>query len=199
MGSSRHGGQGRHILARQLDEVGAEHLTLQRHAGDVARRVLDAGNVGQVAQALHGFDRHVDDRSTRYVVDDDRKGDRIADGFEMAEKAFLAGLVIVGGNDQNGIRADLFGMAGEVDRLGGVVRSRARHHRHPAPRLGDADLDDPSMLVVAKCRAFARGAAGHQPVRAALDLPIDQGPESRLIDAATAERGHQGGQGAFQP
>ena len=65
-------------------------------------------------------------------------------------------------------------MPREVDRLGGAVRAGAGDHRHPAPRLLDADLDDPLVLVVAQRRALAGRADRDEAVGAVLDLPVDE-------------------------
>ena len=180
-------GQRGHVLARQLEEVGPERVALRRHPGEVARRVLHAGDVGEFVEPLHGLDRHVDDGARRDVVDDDGDADRIVDRLEVAVKALLAGLVVIGRHHQHGVGAGRLGMAGQRDGLVGVVGASARDHRHAAARFPDADLDDVHVLVVAERRAFARGAAGDQGVRALADLPVDEGPEGGLVEGAVLE------------
>ena len=136
--------------------------------------------------------RHVDHRARRDVVDDDRDADGVVDRLVMLVEPFLAGLVVVGRHDQQAVRARLFGEAGELDRLGGVVGAGAGDHRHPAAGDLDAHLDHPLVLVVAERRAFAGGADRHQPV--ACPRSICQSTKPRNASSskrAVAHRRHQ--------
>jgi hypothetical protein len=56
---------------------------------------------------------------------------------------------------------------------------------------GDADIDHPLVLFHGERGRFAGGAAGHQPVRAFLDLPGHELLEAFLIDRSVLERGDQ--------
>ena len=92
-------------------------------------------------------------------------------------------------------RARLLGMTGQIDGLDRIVRPRAGDHRDPAARFVDADLDEPLVFVMAQGRAFACRADRHEPMAAALDLPVDQRAISRLVHATVAKRGDQRGHG----
>ena len=54
------------------------------------------------------------------------------------------------------------------------------------------------VLVMAERRRFARGPARHEPVRALVDLPLDELLERRRIELAVLERGDQGRERAFE-
>ena len=139
----------RHVFARKLDKVRAHRVPLARHAADVAGRVLDADDVGQFGKPLHRVDRHVDDASRGNVVDDDRNSDRVVDGLEVLVEAFLRRLVVIGRDDQNGVRAALLGVAASSIASRGVVGARAGDHRNPAARFVDADVDGAAVLFMA--------------------------------------------------
>ena len=141
-------------------------MALARDAREVAGRILHADDVLELVEPLHRVDRHVDDAARRDVVDHDRNADGVVDRLEMAVEPFLRRLVVIGRDDQHGVRAGLLGVTGQIDRLGGVVRARAGDHRHAAARLVDADVDDATVLFMRQRRAFARRADGHQAMRA---------------------------------
>src|SRR5579872_1404121 len=120
------------------------------------------------------------------------------DRLEMRIKPLLRGLVVIGGNNERGIGPGPLRVAGEFDRLGGRVRSGARDHWNPA--LGDLDreLHHPLMLGMAERRRFAGRAAGHDPMRAFADLPIDKRAKSLLIHGTVAERRDESGDRALE-
>ena len=58
----RHESERGDILAGKLIEVLAYRRTLLRHPHDIGGRVLDAGDVFQLEQPIHGVDRHIGPR-----------------------------------------------------------------------------------------------------------------------------------------
>ena len=184
-------GDGKHIFARKLDEVGSHRPTLLRHAGDIAGRVLHAGDVAELVESLHRVDRHVDGRATGDVVDDDRDSDRVVDGLEVTVEPLLGRPVVIGRDDQDRVGADRFGVAREGDRVDGRVRARTGHDRHPALRLLDTQLDDALVLLMGQGGALARRPDRNQAVGAALDLPGDEAAELVLVEDPVPERGHE--------
>lgn len=64
----RHG----RVLPRQLTEIGADLDPGAQGPGEVIRRILDADDVRQLREPLHGFYTHVDYASARDVVDQNR-------------------------------------------------------------------------------------------------------------------------------
>ena len=142
-----------------------------RHVGG---RVLHADDIGQLEQPRHGVDRHVDHAPSRDVVDDDRDVGAVVDRLVVEIEPFLRRLVVIGRDHERAIGAGLLGVAGQLDGLGGRVRSGAGDHRHAAGSRLDAELDDLLVLVMGERRRFARRPARHEPVRALVDLPLDQ-------------------------
>ena len=192
-------GERGHVLAGELDEIGAHGVPLLRDAGEIGGRVLDAGDVRQFVEPRHGRHRHVDHRARRDIVDDDGDADGVVDRLEMPVKPLLARLVVIGRDDEQGIGAGFFRMAGERDRLGGVVGAGAGDHRHAAARRVDAPFHHLLVLVMGQGRAFAGRPDRHEAVGAVLDLPFDMGAEGLLVDGAVLERRHQSGERAPQP
>ena len=176
------------VLAGELIEIRPHRGALLRDARHVGGRILDAGDIFQLEQPLHGVDRHVDHRTRRNIVDDDRNADRIVDRLEVLIKPFLSRLVVIGRHHQHGIGAGLFGVLGERDRFLGGIGAGAGDDRNAALRLLDAPLDHFVMLFVGQRRAFAGRADRNEPVGALGDLPIDQPAEGFLVDRAVVER-----------
>ena len=191
MPAGGHRRERRHVFAGKLDKVRTHRVSLARHAAHVAGRVLDADDVGKLGKPLHGVDGHVDHAARGDIVDDDRDADCVVDGLEMLVEAFLRRLVVIGRDDENGVRPAVLGMAAKLDRLRGVVGARARDHRNPAARFVDADVHGAAVLLMGERRAFAGRPDRHQPMRAGRDLPVDQRAEGLLVDLAVLERGHQ--------
>src|SRR5579863_5261224 len=75
MAAVGHESQRGDILAGQLIEVLTHGRALLREPRHVRSGVLDAGDVFELVQPLHGLDRHVDHRPARDVVDDNGNAD----------------------------------------------------------------------------------------------------------------------------
>ena len=118
--------------------------------------------------------------------------------LEVLVKPFLRRLVVIRGDDQDGVGAGPLGMAGERDRLGRVVRARPGNHRYAPARLVDADVDGALVLVVRQRRAFAGRADRNEPVRSGRDLPVDQGAIGGFVDRAILEGRHKRRHGSMK-
>src|SRR5262249_27573918 len=84
------------------------------------------------------------------------------------------------------------------DGLCGRIGSRTGDHRHAPSRGLDAKLDDLLVLVVTQRGRFAGRPARHKPVRALVDLPLDELAERGHVDFAVLEPGDQGRNRAFE-
>ena len=89
-------------------------------------------------------------------------------------------------------------MLDQRDPLGGVVRPGARDHGHATGRGLHHRLDDLTMLVMGKRRAFAGRADGDKAMRAFADMPVDEFLQSVPIHRAVLERRDQGNVGPFE-
>ena len=115
----------------------------------------------------------------------------------MGHEAALGGFVVVRRHQQQGVRAQFFGLLGELDAVGRVVRARARNDRDPAGGLLDGGAHDADMFLMGEGGRLAGGAAGDDRIGAAFDLPLDEFPVLFIVDAAVGlHRGDDGDAGA---
>ena len=63
-------------------------------AGEIAGRILDARDIPQFVKPLHGIDRHIDDRTRRNIVDDDRNAHGIVDRLAADEFQLFPGFAV---------------------------------------------------------------------------------------------------------
>src|SRR5450756_2231581 len=90
------------------------------------------------------------------VVHDDRDRYRFRNRLEVEEDTFVARAVVVGRDDENGVRAKAFGPLCEGDAVPGGVRSCPGYHLRLAPELGDGKLRELYLLVIGQGGRFAR-------------------------------------------
>ena len=156
---------------------------------EIARRLLDRGDVlvrGDPQQRL-GVD--VAARAPRHVVDHHRHRARIRDGGVVPVEAFGRRLVVVRPHAQDTHGAGRRGGLALLDRDPGVVRARAGQHRYAAARFLDRDLDDPELLLRGHRHRLSGGAARDEHVDAALDLPAHGAPQGRLVEIPRLREG----------
>src|SRR5262249_35577259 len=149
----------------------------------------DADDIGAVLDDAHqrvGLD--VDRRPPGDVVDDDGDVHRVRYGAEVAVETLPGRLFLVRVYHHDPPRAGLLGVRGEVDRLGGGVRARARDDVEPAGGGLDHDFHHALVLVVAERRRLARGAARDNAIRAPGYVHVDELPERGLVHLAAAKR-----------
>ena len=118
---------------------------------DVAARLLDGGHPRMLRQPQERVGLDVGPRARGNVVDDDRQAAVVRDGPEVGVEHPLVGPVVVGRDDERGVRAEGGRATGRLDRGPGVVgagagddeRARARGG---TPAAADGDLDEPVAL-----------------------------------------------------
>ena len=132
------------------------------------------------------------------VVQDHRLGAGVGDGVVHGHQAVLGGLVVVGGDHQDGIRPVGAGALGELHGVSRLVGAGAGDDGHPAVNLLAGEGDGPAVLGVAEGGALPGGAADHQGVDALVDLPVDELAELGIVDAVGGEGGDQGGGNAAE-
>ena len=138
-----------------------------------------------------GGGQHVGAGAAGHVVHEHGQGDFVVDGLEVLEDALLRGLVVVGGDEQGGVGAGLFGEAGEADGFYRIIGACAGDDRHAALYLIHADADGGFMFGMGHGGGFAGGAAGHHAVHALFNLPFNVGAVGLFVDGAILERGKQ--------
>ena len=106
----------------------------------------------------------------------------------MAIDAFLVRLVVIRCDVQKRLRAELFRLARELDRLVRGVRARSREHGNASRGEFDRLGDDFEVLRVRQRGRFARGADGKDAVDTAGDLVFDEFFQVGIIDFAVLHR-----------
>ncbi len=81
----------------------------------------------------------------------------------MAVQAFLGRSVVVGRDDEGGIRAGRLGGSRLFDRRRRTIRSGAGHHGHASGGTFDADADEAVALRRRQRRTFAGVPQGTRP------------------------------------
>src|SRR5208282_3432265 len=170
------------VVAGEDDEAVRDAFEHDRHLRNASRGFLDADDVVDFGEALHGGRLDVDAGAAGNVVKDDRQRNGCGDRFVVLVQALLRGLVVIRADGEDSGRAERFVVACALDDFGGVVAAGAGNDAHPAARLFDRDLDDAVELRVRERRAFARGAAGHEEIDAGVDLALDETAQRLLIE-----------------
>ena len=213
----------RDLVGRDGDDAVAAHREHRQGPGvvagqdrDVARPVAaDPGDLLEVAAGLLDRDDprvlgesqervRIDVRAgpRRDVVDDDRQVALVGDGPEVRVEHPAVGPVVVGGDDERGVGAELGRPAGRTDRGGGVVRAGPGDDRDAiARRALGGDLhgrgDEPLALLGRQGGGLAGRAARDEAVDAGQDLPAHEPAECGLVEGAVRlERRDEGGQRA---
>ena len=103
----------------------------------------------------------------------------------------LAGLVIIGHDDQRGVGPDVRGCPDHLDRVGRRIAAAAGDHWDTAFGRLDRSRDNVAVLVAGQRRAFAGRAARNEPVRAFRNLPVDELAECVFSNTAAGKRRNQ--------
>src|SRR4051794_40145122 len=109
----------------------------------------------------------------------------------MRREPRLAGLVVIGDDDQRRIGAHVGRGADPLDRCRRRVSAATRDDGHPALHDLDSVGDQLSMLVCGQGRDLAGRPAGHQRIRAFGNLPFHEAGECVLSDTAAGKWRHQ--------
>ena len=120
------------------DVVAGVEVVAQLHdlhaAGVVADGVLDRDDGVPLLGGGVGLERDLGAGASGDVVEHDRHVGALDDAAEVVEHAGLAGLVVVGRDEQQPVGAELLGLAGQLDGVGGGVGADAGDHRRPGRR-----------------------------------------------------------------
>lgn len=96
----------------------------------------------------------------------------------MLNEAGLGRFVVVGGDEQQGVRAGVLGVLGEVEGSGGVVAPRAGNDLHPVVNPLDAEGHGGDVLPDREGGALAGGSADADGIHAVVELLVDPGGRS---------------------
>ena len=193
--AAAHQGNGDAVVARQHEEALGTVVEDALHLFDVARSLLDADDVLEVAgDAQRGFGGHVDARAPGDVVEDHRQGRMFRHGAEMLVQPLLRRLVVIGRHAEYGIGAAQVEFAQLVQHLRRGVSAAAHHQRHAAGDVVGDEHGDHGAFGHIEGRGFGRGAQGDDVVHAAFDHVVDHAGQRLVIHAAVRREGgyHRG-------
>ena len=167
-------GKRQRIIAREHEEIFRHLLDHLRHLGNIsgsflhADDVLDFGERRSVGGSMFTLVRG----GTLYRM----IGSEIAvsNGLEVVVQPFLRGLVVVGRDGKNSVRAQALDSRA-ISITWCVLYPPAPASTGTLPLASSMrDRHDAQMLFVRQRGAFARGAARHQEIDSRLDLPAHQ-------------------------
>ncbi len=131
------------------------------------------------------------------VIKHHRQFDRISNRLEMLELSLLRRTVVVGVGAENSSHTSNLGCRARLgDGFTGRVVGAPRPDGNSATCCLRHNLDDAQPLLIIERRSLCCGAAGHQKVDAARNLPFDQRTQRGFVDrrlraSARRKRSHQ--------
>jgi hypothetical protein len=166
-GTGGHQRQGERVIAGVHIQIGvrqnARGLLVVR-LGILQRD--DARMFGQPVQCL-GLDP--DAGAAGDVVDHHGQIDRVRDGFDVRLDTGLAGLVVVGGGDQESVHAQFRRFLGQTDGVPCVVGGGAGDDLCTSADCVDHCPEHAEVFLVQQSGGLPRGPGNHQSVAAVLD------------------------------
>ena len=197
--AEREDGHDHVVVAGVHAEVVGEVLRHRARVRDVARGLLDAHDVGVRAEARDVVLRDGAARATGDVVEDHGQVHVVEHGEEVLVDAFLVGLVVVRGDEQQAVDAQLGQTAGLGQRLVRGVGARAADHGDAAGDILDHALGHGVVLGVGHRRRLARRAEHEDAVGVILQVEVDQAVERGEVDLPILiERGDERDDRAFE-
>ncbi len=100
----------------------------------------------------------------------------------MRDEPAPVGLVVIGGDAEDGVDAKRGCALGQVHRVAGVVGPDPRGDRRALGPVGDRQLNDAQMLLVGQRGGLAGRAADDEAVRAVLSKVVQKIDERLLVD-----------------
>lgn len=161
---------------------------------DGAAGFFDAIDIGaSLVEALDGGDSDFYAAAAGDAVEDDGEAGGVSDFLEVEEEAFLGRAVVVRGDEEDGVCAELLGLLGEVDGFVGAIGAGSGDDFAAACGELDGETDDFDVFFVGEGWGFAGGADGDDTVDACGDLELDKFLEGGDVEFAVEEGGSDSG------
>jgi hypothetical protein len=151
---------------------------------EIGHRLLDGPNARDLREPRDRLGLDVDDDPARDVVRHDRSVGRGCDRLEVRHDPALWRLVVVRGDGQECIRAELVRPLGELDRVRGRSGAGVRDDARPVADSLDRRSHEVEPLPVVERRALPGRAGDDEPVRAVVDEVARQRLEAVVVDCA---------------
>jgi hypothetical protein len=146
-----------------------------------------------LAQLQSRFRRNVQARAGGHVVQDDRDAAGFGHGGKVSHQTRLAGLVVVRGHQQQGVRAAGSRFCRQCTAMIGIVGTCTCHDGDAVVDRIDREFDGSQLLLIGHGRALAGGAADDNGVRSPCDLILND--TAQLVKIDTAVLIHRGDNG----
>ena len=187
--------QGNHLIV--IAGVDIQRITAQcshlGHLRDVAGGLLDAVDERVLAQLQSGLGCNVQTRAGGHIVQDDRDAASLSHGGKVRHQTGLRGLVVVGGDHQQGIGTAGGRLCCQCAAVVGIVRTGTGNDRYAVIDRIHGKLDGGQLLLIGHGRALAGGAADDDGISVAGDLILDNAAQLVKVDASVlVHRGDDG-------
>ena len=108
----------RGIFTGQLTKFFGNRNTRGKRTRQIASSILNTNNVRQFRKPRHRRDRHVNDRSTGNIINDNGKIDRFDNHLVVQIQPVLSRLVVIRRYNQRSVCPSVLGMLRQFDRFG---------------------------------------------------------------------------------
>ena len=160
-----------------------------RHLADVAAGFLHCVDVRVLGKLRQTGGGQVAAGAAGDIVQNAGQVHGIRNGGVVGDQTGLAGLVVVGGDQQQGVGAVRLRLTAEPDGVPGIVGAGARNDRNPPGSLFDGVADARGMLLIRHGGGLAGGAADDNGIGAVVDLVVNDAPQLLEIHAAVGTHG----------
>ena len=163
-------------------DLSVRKIRKMRDRAEVPARLFDRTDIGVLLRDPDHrlrLDRRAGPR--RNIVDDARELRSGSDRRIVIHQSILRRLIIVGRDEQQTVRAELFSFLAHHDRVSRIVRARPGNDRDPSADDIDGELYDFQMFVILKCRRFAGSPDADDRIRMIFDLILEKGFERVVI------------------
>ena len=194
-----HEGDGDVVIAGVQGEVRSDAVGDLHGVGHIAAGLLDAGDVGVGRQALHYGDGNGAAGAAGDIIEQAGDVHRVRRGGKVAVHALRIGLVVIRGNEQQGVGPHVLVLDTLFHLGGGAVGAAAHDDRHPAVHHLDGVGHYGGILLVGHGGVFAGGTQRQNGVGTGGDLALQQIGQNLEVHAAVLmERSDHGHNGSLQ-
>ena len=172
--AQRHHGEHQIVVAAVYGDAVTQQFKQAHDLARVGCRLLEAAQQRVPRQLQHHLRRQVQSCAPGHIVDDDGKLYAVCNGVVVFDQPRMAGLVVVGRDHQQAVRAQALGFNGLCNGGAGGVAARAHVERHTARTARHRAFNDRAALGGGDGGRLAGGSQHDQRVRSGVDLPVDQ-------------------------
>src|SRR5258708_16544246 len=162
------------MVGGEDDEVVRKRVENGGHLRDFARSFLDADNIFDIGEALHGAGFDVHAGAALHAVENNRQRNGLGDSAIVLEQPFLRRLVVIGCDREDPVHAESGKLAREDDDFRGVITACTPEDWHLTLSQFDGDLNHAKMLFVRERGALPGRPESNEKVDARINLSLVQ-------------------------